>query len=76
MTLLGNPFFEDGVPRPIDRIPNSQQQPQAPAGRMKRFSVDVSHDLHRRIKVGCANEGADMATLIRVLLENRFPPSR
>lgn len=40
--------------------------------RMKRLTIDVSEDLHRRIKVGCASRGAKMADEIRGLLERAF----
>lgn len=47
----------------------------APAGEatpMKRLTIDVSDDLHRRIKTRCAAEGVKMADVIRDLLEEHF----
>ena len=40
--------------------------------KMKRLTIDVSEDLHRRIKVGCASRGVKMADEIRGLLEREF----
>lgn len=40
--------------------------------KMKRLTIDVSEDLHRRIKVGCASRGVRMADEIRGLLEQEF----
>ena len=49
-----------------------EQTPQKPV-RMKRFTIDVPADLHRRIKTHCAIEGIQMADLLREILETRFP---
>jgi hypothetical protein len=40
---------------------------------MKRFTIDVPADLHRRIKASCATEGSNMADMLREMLEARFP---
>ena len=40
--------------------------------KMKRLTIDVSEDLHRRIKVGCASKGVKMADVVRGLLEGEF----
>ena len=40
---------------------------------MKRFTIDVPADLHRRIKTSCATEGTKMADMLREILETRFP---
>ncbi|QTR45304.1 hypothetical protein J9253_15005 [Thiothrix litoralis] len=48
-------------------------EPEAvPAVKMKRLTLGVSEDLHRKIKSGCANHGVKMADEIRVLLEAHF----
>lgn len=39
---------------------------------MKRLTIDVTEDLHRRIKTACAARGTKMADEIRELLENYF----
>lgn len=44
-----------------------------PAEPMKRFTIDVSEGLHRRIKAECANRGTKMADVIREMLEREFP---
>lgn len=49
-----------------------EQAPSKPAP-MKRFTIDVPVDLHRRIKTHCAMEGIQMADLLREMLETRFP---
>lgn len=46
-----------------------------PQEAMKRFTIDVSETLHRRIKTRCANQGAKMADVIRDILEREFPPT-
>jgi hypothetical protein len=52
--------------RPLDR--------EAPADEpMKRFTIDVPMELHRRVKTGCAQRGLKMADVIRELLEREFP---
>lgn len=40
---------------------------------MKRFTIDVSEELHKRIKAQCAQRGSKMADVIRELLEREFP---
>jgi hypothetical protein len=40
---------------------------------MKRLTLDVSLSLHKRVKSGCAQEGINMADLVRGFLEERFP---
>jgi hypothetical protein len=46
-------------------------QPAKPV-QMKRFTIDVPADLHRRIKSECAREGLKMADVLREMLETRF----
>lgn len=40
----------------------------------KRLTIDIPQSLHQRVKSQCALEGANMADVIRGLLEKRFPP--
>ena len=42
------------------------------AGKMKRFTIDVPEELHRRIKRSCADRGTKMADEIRDLLTKHF----
>lgn len=44
-----------------------------PAEVKKRFTIDVTEDLHKRIKAQCAMRGDKMADVIRDLLELEFP---
>ena len=41
---------------------------------MKRLTIDIPLSLHQRVKSQCALEGANMAEVVRGLLEKRFPP--
>ena len=47
--------------------------PKLPSEPMKRFTIDVSETLHRRIKAKCAAKGMVMADVIRAILEGQFP---
>ena len=40
--------------------------------KMKRLTIDVTEELHRRIKGDCASRGVKMADEIRALLEQHF----
>lgn len=40
---------------------------------IKRFTIDVTESLHKRIKAQCAMRGEKMADVIRVMLEKEFP---
>ena len=40
----------------------------------KRLTIDIPLSLHQRVKSQCALEGANMAEVVRELLEKRFPP--
>jgi hypothetical protein len=40
--------------------------------KMKRLTLDVPEELHRKIKAACANRGVKMVDEIRVLLEAHF----
>jgi hypothetical protein len=40
--------------------------------KMKRLTQDVSEELRRKIKAGCASRGAKIADEIRALLEAHF----
>jgi len=44
-----------------------------PAEAMKRFTIDVTESLHKRIKAQCALRGVKMADVIRDMLEKEFP---
>jgi hypothetical protein len=56
-------------------------QTSAPAARptsaapMKRFTIDVPLELHKRIKTQCAMRNAKMADVLREILDREFPKS-
>jgi predicted DNA binding CopG/RHH family protein len=50
-------------------IPETEPVPEV---KMKRLTLDVSEELHRKIKSACANRGVKMADEIRALLETHF----
>jgi predicted HicB family RNase H-like nuclease len=41
----------------------------ATPGKMKRFTIDVPEELHRRVRWHCMREGVSMANYVRGLLE-------
>lgn len=49
-----------------------EQQPVAPAQLMKRLTIDVSVDLHTRLKLECTRRGLKIADVVRDLLEREF----
>ena len=40
---------------------------------MKRLTIDVPVELHRRIKAACARRGLKPSSVLRDLLEREFP---
>lgn len=40
---------------------------------VKRLTIDVPENLHKRIKTACAMRGTKMADVIRDMLEKEFP---
>jgi hypothetical protein len=63
----------DSVDRWVGDVAVAPEQKPAKPVRMKRFTLDVPADLHRRIKSECAREGLKMADVLREMLETRFP---
>jgi hypothetical protein len=55
----------------VQASPARDGGPAAPP--MKRFTIDVPVELHRRVKTGCAQRGLKMADVLRDLLEREFP---
>lgn len=53
----------------------SAPQPDEPSRNetMKRLTIDVSANLHRRIKIHCAQREIKIADEVRRLLEQHFP---
>ena len=42
---------------------------------MKRLTLDIPEELHRRVKSGCANRGEKIADVVRRFLDAEFPAS-
>lgn len=61
-----SPAQSEVVTHPATRAP-------AAAEPMKRLTIDISEGLHRRVKTGCAAEGAKIADVVREYLDKRFP---
>lgn len=59
-------------PDPVDAFVRQAGAEPGAAGQMKRLTIDVTDDLHRRIKTRCAADGAKMADVIRDLLDKHF----
>lgn len=51
----------------------AEPDPASPAEPMKRFTIDVTEALHKRIKAQCAMRGVKMADVMREMLEREFP---
>lgn len=63
-------------PAGADAWINEAVKSSAPAvanERRKRLTLDVSEDLHRRIKMSCVGQGELMADVLREILEKAFP---
>src|SRR3974390_2656989 len=46
------------------------REPEEP---MKRFTIDVPVELHRRVRAACARRGLRPSSVLRDLLEREFP---
>ena len=42
---------------------------------MKRLTLDIPEELHRRVKSGCASRGEKIADVVRRYLDAEFPAS-
>lgn len=64
-------------PRPLTAVDefvrHKPDQKAETAALPKRITVDVSEDLHTRIKVACAAARVKMADAVRETLEQRWP---
>ena len=47
-----------------------EREPEEP---MKRLTIDVPVELHRRVKAACARRGLRPSTVLRDVLEREFP---
>jgi len=60
-------------PNPLDNFVGLAQSSPPTGEKLKRFTFDVTPNLHRRVKAGCAARGIEMADLMREFLEKEFP---
>lgn len=61
------------TPDVSEAAPTGQVVPLRAPEAMKRFTIDVTDSLHKRIKTQCATRGVKMADVIRDMLEREFP---
>lgn len=53
---------------------NTSEQAPKPTGEpTKRMTFDLPESLHRRVMLDCATKGVKMTTVIRQMLEERWP---
>jgi hypothetical protein len=61
-------------PVPTDDEFVRQKPPQGDPGEpLKRITVDVPISLHTRVKIDCAARHTNMATVIKEMIEQRWP---
>lgn len=58
---------------PVEDWVSSREVSDEEAEEMKRLTLDVPANLHKRIKAQCASRGQKMVEEIRELLEKHFP---
>ena len=51
----------------------SAKKPAPSLAKPKRLTIDISPELHTRIKLECTRRGENMADVIREILEREFP---
>jgi hypothetical protein len=66
------PGASKGAP-PVAKKPPAQP---TSAARSKRLTIDVSPDLHQRIKLASVMKGENMADTLRAVLAREFPPRK
>jgi hypothetical protein len=50
-----------------------EERVSSPKEPMKRFTIDVPVELHRRVRTACARRGLRPSSVLRDLLEREFP---
>lgn len=60
---------DEWVTQPMQSSPTPLVE-EVPAAIMKRLTIDVPEELHRRLKVKAANDGVKMADLVRQWIED------
>ena len=56
-----------------DQVTADQKSAAPSAEPMKRFTIDVPVELHRRVRAACARRGLRPSSVLRDLLEREFP---
>jgi ParG len=59
--------------RPAEDWVEARTRPTSTIGSTKRLTVDVSADLHKRLKIHCANTERQISDVVRDLLEREYP---
>ena len=55
--------------------PTAPAKPAKVSVPMKRLTLDIPEELHRRVKSGCASRGEKIADVVRRYLDAEFPAS-
>ena len=61
------------VVRPDDWV---KQKPVTANEQTKRLTIDISEELHTRIKIACAANRQKMSEAVRDLLEHKWPADK
>lgn len=69
---------EDWIQQPTNDAAKSEKRAPLKVAepveqKMKRLTIEMTDDLHRRIKATCAKNGVRMADTVRAMLEKEFP---
>jgi len=70
--VVAQPSAESWVQSRTPETPPAAVTPSEP---MKRLTIDVTEDLHKRLKTACAMKGEKMADFLRSLLERELAKS-
>ena len=69
------PAADDWVSGAGGEAPTPAPKPAKQAVPMKRLTLDIPEELHRRVKSGCAARGEKIADVVRRYLDAEFPAS-
>ncbi|MBU1059081.1 MAG: hypothetical protein KJ804_12280 [Proteobacteria bacterium] len=58
--------------KPAPKPATQQTQVEESPEELRRFTIDISEQLHRKIKAKAAMEGETMAKMLRRILEEQF----
>lgn len=61
-----------GKPRPTQTNADAWVDQKRESVPMKRLTIDIPQDLHRKFKMDCAAQGVKMADVIREMLERQY----